>query len=210
MLLGHNCVCAVEVEPYCQEILLQRQRDGILPRFPIWGDIRTFNGRPWRGIADIVAGGYPCQGFSNAASGRNLEEKDISHEFVRVVSEVLPAHVLGENVSRAAVVRVCEDLRDLGYVCRFGKVSASMLGADHDRPRWWLRAYSDLHSELRRAKHAEVAVLPKLRDGVWEAFPDELRMADGLANRMDRLSAAGNGQVPIVAATAWNLLKPTQ
>ncbi len=208
VLLGHTCVCAVEIEPYCQEVLLHRQRDGILPRFPIWGDIKSFNGKPWRGLVDILCGGYPCQGFSNAAAGRNIPEKDLSHEFVRIVSEVLPAHILGENVSRSAVVRVCEDLRDLGYICRFGKVSARMLGADHDRPRWWFRAYSDLHSKLRRPLYAKVAVLPKFRSGVWETFPDELRMVDGVAHRMDRIKATGNGQVPLVAATAWNLLKP--
>lgn len=40
MLLGHTCVCAVEIKPYCRKVLLQRQRDGILPKFPIWDDWR--------------------------------------------------------------------------------------------------------------------------------------------------------------------------
>lgn len=35
ILCGHSCVCAVEIEPYCRKVLLQRQRDGLLPRFPI-------------------------------------------------------------------------------------------------------------------------------------------------------------------------------
>jgi hypothetical protein len=48
MLLGHTCVCAVEIEPYCRKVLLARQRDGILPKFPIWDDVRTFDGKPWR------------------------------------------------------------------------------------------------------------------------------------------------------------------
>lgn len=42
MLLEHTCVCAVEIEPYCRKVLLQRQRDGMLPKFPIWDDVRTF------------------------------------------------------------------------------------------------------------------------------------------------------------------------
>ena len=41
-LLGHTAIGAVEVEEYPREVLLQRQRDGILPRFPIWDDVRTF------------------------------------------------------------------------------------------------------------------------------------------------------------------------
>ena len=58
-ILGWRTVCAVEIEPYCASVLIQRQNDGILPPFPIWDDIRTFNGRPWRGIVDVVSGGYP-------------------------------------------------------------------------------------------------------------------------------------------------------
>lgn len=46
-LLGHTCVCAVEINPYCQRVLLQRQRDGMLPRFPIYGDIKDFPPRTW-------------------------------------------------------------------------------------------------------------------------------------------------------------------
>lgn len=38
ILCGHTCVCAVEINAYCRRILLQRQRDGVLPRFPIWDD----------------------------------------------------------------------------------------------------------------------------------------------------------------------------
>ena len=73
MLLGHRTVCAVEIEPYCRKVLLQRQRDGILPWFPIWDDVRTFDGKPWRGIADVVCGGFPCQDISIAGHGAGIE-----------------------------------------------------------------------------------------------------------------------------------------
>ena len=75
MLLGHTCVCAVEIEPYCRKVLLQRQRDGILPKFPIWDDVRTFDGKPWRGRVDVVCGGFPCQDISVAGSGAGIEGK---------------------------------------------------------------------------------------------------------------------------------------
>lgn len=61
ILCGHVPVCAVELEEYPRAVLLQRQRDGILPWFPVWDDARTFDGRPWRGHVDIIAGGFPCQ-----------------------------------------------------------------------------------------------------------------------------------------------------
>ena len=74
MLLGHTCVCAVEIEPYCRKVLFQRQRDGILPKFPIWDDVRTFDGKPWRGLVDVVCAGSPCQGFSTSGDMLGIED----------------------------------------------------------------------------------------------------------------------------------------
>ena len=74
ILLGHTTVCAVEIEPYCRRVLLQRQRDGILPKFPIWDDVCTFDGKPWRGKVDVVCGGFPCQDISCAGGGQDCKE----------------------------------------------------------------------------------------------------------------------------------------
>lgn len=65
-LLGWRTVCAVEWGKYPASVLLARQNDGILPAFPIWDDVQTFDGRPWRGIVDVVSGGFPCQDISAA------------------------------------------------------------------------------------------------------------------------------------------------
>ena len=59
-LIGHKCVCAVEWEPFAQAILVARQNDKTFPPFPIWDNVQTFNGKPWQGIVDVVAGGFPC------------------------------------------------------------------------------------------------------------------------------------------------------
>jgi len=72
-LLGWRTVCAVEWEPYAASVLVARQNDGILPPFPIWDDIRTFDGKPWRGIVDVVSGGFPCQDISAAGRGAGIE-----------------------------------------------------------------------------------------------------------------------------------------
>jgi len=66
-LLEWNTVGAVEIEEYPRKILLQRQRDGIFTPFPIWDDIKTFNGKPWKGAVDIISGGFPCQDISAVA-----------------------------------------------------------------------------------------------------------------------------------------------
>src|SRR5947207_537938 len=89
ILLGHTCVCAVEIEPYRRKILLQRQRDGLLPKFPIWDDVRTFDGKPWRGIADAVCGGFPCKGISVAGDGTGLDHKEsgLWREQARIIGD---------------------------------------------------------------------------------------------------------------------------
>jgi DNA (cytosine-5)-methyltransferase 1 len=75
-LLGWRTVCAVEWEPYAASVLVARQNDGFLPPFPIWDDVQTFNGRPWRGIVDVVSGGFPCQDISAAGGAQALKESD--------------------------------------------------------------------------------------------------------------------------------------
>lgn len=204
-LLGHRCIGAVERDTRVQAMLLARQRDGSLPAFPVFSDIRTFDARPYRGRVDIVAGGFPCQAYSGASRGRSVAE-DLWPEMLRVVADVAPRYVFAENVARKAIDAAADDLDALGYSVRCMALSASDMGADHIRQRYWLLAHADTHSELRMQVDAEVAELPRVRPGVWQAEPDESRVAHGLADRMDRIEATGNGQVPIVAATAFRLL----
>ena len=71
-LLGWRTVCAVEWEPYPASVLVARQNDGLLPHFPIWNDVQTFDGRPWRGLVDVVSGGFPCQDISAAGTGMGI------------------------------------------------------------------------------------------------------------------------------------------
>lgn len=202
-LLGHSIVCAVERDEYCIEVLIQRQNERFIQPFPIWDDICTFDGRSWRGTVDMVSGGFPCQAFSSAARGRNIAEKDLWGEMRRVIGEVQPKCVFAENVSERAILQAQDDLLELGYNSAYIKLSAKDVGADHERDRFWLLAYTDYYSELCRTFNAETQVVQEFSNSVWETFPDELRVSDGVAFRLDRLKALGNGQVPLVAASAW-------
>ena len=65
-LLNFRTVCAVEINEYARRVLMQRQDDGCLEPFPIWDDVTTFDGKPWRGVVDIITGGFPCQDVSRA------------------------------------------------------------------------------------------------------------------------------------------------
>lgn len=204
-LLGWRTRCAVEIDPYARGVLLARQRDGMLPRFPVWDDVRTFDGLPWRGHIDVVSGGFPCQAYSSAASGRNTAD-DLWPEMRRVVADVAPRYVFAENVQRRAIDRAADELEEMGYQTRAIPLSAQDLGGDHVRQRYWLLAYADSDGELCGAINAEMGLGSRIRPRVWETYPDESRMADGVANRMEQLAATGNGQVPVVAATAWRIL----
>jgi DNA (cytosine-5)-methyltransferase 1 len=207
MLLGHTCVCAVEIEPYCRKVLLQRQRDGILPKFPIWDDVRTFDGKPWQGKVDCVCGGFPCQPFSSASRGR-ITAINLWPEMSRIIGEVKPRFVFAENVERKPIEFAAEDLRTMGYTPRAIPITASDLGADHIRPRYWLFAHANHEGELQRKFNAEMAIMQELPCCIWKSFTDYTRMDDGVANRMDRFKSIGNGQVPSVVRLAWNTLKP--
>lgn len=213
ILLGHTCVCAVEIDDYCRKVLLQRQRDGILPRFPIWNDVRTFDGKPWRGLVDVVCGGFPCQDISCAGprTGISGERSGLWGEFSRIIGEIRPRYALIENSSDLAfrgLNRILSDLAGMGMDARWGLFSACMVGAPHTRLRMWCLAYSKGQfrgRECGRITCSKKSVTPWNVRGP-KTKPTVDRMADGLANRLDRLKAAGNGQVPAVAKLAWETL----
>lgn len=149
-LLGWRTVCYVEKEPYCQAVLEARIRDGLLDDAPIWDDVRTFDGRPWRGKVDCVSGGFPCQPFSYA--GRMLADMDPRNcwpDTLRIVRQIRPGWVFLENVPGLLSARhgyfgrVLGGLAELGFDARWGVLSAAGSGAPHIRKRLWVVAYSE-------------------------------------------------------------------
>jgi site-specific DNA-cytosine methylase len=144
-LLGHTTVCAVEIEPYPRKVLLQRQRDGILPRFPIWDDITTFDGNPWRGRVDVVCGGFPCQDISAAGKGAGITgaRSGLWGEMARVIREVRPRFVFVENspmLTSRGLGTVLGDLAAMGFDARWCVLGACDAGAPHKRERIWICA----------------------------------------------------------------------
>jgi DNA (cytosine-5)-methyltransferase 1 len=150
-ILGWRTVCAVEWEPYAASVLAARQNDGVLPPFPIWDDVQSFDGRPWRGIVDVVSGGFPCQDISVAGKGAGIDgaRSGMWGHMARIVGEVRPRYVFVEN-SPALVTRglgrVLGDLAALGYDCRWTVLGAADVGAPHQRDRFWLVATANPQS----------------------------------------------------------------
>ena len=322
-LLGWRTVCAVEWEPYPASVLCARQNDGLLPPFPIWDDVQTFDGKPWRGIVDVVSGGFPCQDISAAGRGAGIdgERSGMWKHMARIIGEVRPRYVFVENspmLTTRGLGVVLADLSSMGFDAKWGVVSAADVGANHQRERIWIRAEQrnffshtehngdgrwEQQSESIEETPRELANPTKLqrngsnnnsrisverkaqtkfrnnsrtknvantdlsqcerkrkpigvqsgftrfgdgssvvsntasigqsgkreyvkpiytkknsiretnyaqsigRSEFWATEPNVGRVANGVAARVDRLKAIGNGQVPLCAATAWELLK---
>lgn len=222
-IVGRRVVCAVEWSSFCARRLMQRQNEGHLSPFPIWDDVRTFDGRPWSGIVDVVSGGFPCQDISAAGKGAGIEgeRSGMWAEMARIICEVQPSRVEVENspmLTSRGLGRVLGDLAAMGFNAEWGVISAADTGASHLRERIWILA----HSQRIRLKQMEQSVVEREKEQRpagsaqygnisrgWERWPDEPgvgRVADGVAGRVDRLRAIGNGQVPRVVATAWRIL----
>lgn len=201
-------ICYVERDPYCQRVILARIADGHLDDAPVWDDLATFDPGPWNGNVDLVVAGPPCQPFSSAARGRN-NALDLSGHVVRTVLGCRPEAFLLENVrhSEDRMLEVREQLIAEGYHCPPAlEVSASDVGAPHGRPRLFLAGHSDGYRQPGLRQHAEVARLSESGGGLWGRVPEGLGVPDGSAGRVDRLRAAGNAVVPLVAAFACRAL----
>ena len=144
-LLGWTTVCAVERDAYAAQVLAQRQNDGILEPFPIWSDVTSFDGKPWAGIVDVVSGGFPCQDISAAGKGAGIdgERSGLWKEFARIISEVRPRYAFVENsamLTTRGLGVVLADLAEMGFNAEWGVLSASDVGANHQRERIWILA----------------------------------------------------------------------
>lgn len=220
-LLGWRTVCAVEWNTYAASVLVARQNDGQLPTFPIWDDVQTFDGRSWRGVVDVVSGGFPCQDISAAGRGAGINGQRSSMWFhmARIVGEIRPRYVFVENspvLTSRGLGRVLGDLAALGYNARWCVLGAVAAGAPHDRERIWILANAAGSNDTSDTPEERCAIgtQVQLRGGCrntrrvdqWAAEPNVGRVVDGVAHAVDRLRAIGNGQVPAVVAMAWDTL----
>jgi DNA (cytosine-5)-methyltransferase 1 len=184
-ILGWRTVCAVEIDRYAREVLAARQNDGCLEPFPIWDDISTFDGHPWRGIVDVVSGGFPCQDISVAGKGAGIagERSGLWREFARIIGEVRPRFVFVEN-SPALTGRglgvVLGDLAALGYDARWGVLGAVDAGAPHRRERIWIVANAAGFGKRESADETHsVADVGKTRDESGDGGADVPDAAGG-------------------------------
>jgi DNA (cytosine-5)-methyltransferase 1 len=144
---SYRTVCYVEREAYAAAALVARMGDKTLCDAPVWDDVTSFDGRPWRGRVHLVSGGYPCQPFSFC--GKRAGESDARHlwpHFARIIGEVRPQRCFFENVEghvNLGSSRVFSDLAGLGYRVKAGLFSALETGASQIRRRLYIMADAD-------------------------------------------------------------------
>ncbi len=207
---GMRIVGHVEINPFCRAVLHKHW-----PEVPCHDDVRTAAAW-WRSTdrprVDVVAGGYPCQGESTA--GKRLGDADprwLWPAMADVVHALRPRYVIGENVlghRTRGLGRVLADLADLGYTARAGVVRACEMGAPHPRARLFVLAHTQGHGQSPGwaepgwrcpPPHQEQDRPEHGRPTRWPTEPRVDRVAYGLPDRVDRLTALGNAVVPAVA-----------
>jgi DNA (cytosine-5)-methyltransferase 1 len=171
-LLGWRTVCAVEWESYPASVLCARQNDGLLPPFPIWDDVQTFDGKPWRGIVDVISGGFPCQDISAAGKGAGIdgERSGMWGEMARIIHEVRPRFVFVENspmLTSRGLGRVLGDLASMGFDAKWGVLGAADVGANHQRDRIWIVAR--WKGDLPHSQHDRIRWWEQQQKSVKEA-----------------------------------------
>ena len=204
MILGHHCCGGVEIDKYCQSVIRQRQADGWMENFPLYDDITKLDGSIIKGKFDVLCGGFPCQAFSYAAHGNNIDEKNLWPQMLRVVKESDAPIVFGENVTVIAINKASEDLKKLGYQVESCRVACMDIGADHKRPRFWLLAVKDQQIFERVISH--LSTLPKLKASFWEVNPHEIVYPSPVPVLAPQKRGVGNAQAPIAAAVAFRVL----
>ena len=160
-------------------------------------------------------------------AGIEGERSGLWSEMARIIGEIRPKFAFMENspmLTLRGLGRVLGDLSELGYDARWGVLGAGNVGGDHIRKRIWILAYSSsfrmprhlgktkvFSKTLQRGSGSKVSLqelagiqFGNARSGSIK--PLLARREDDVADRSKRLKAVGNGQVPRVAALAFQIL----
>ena len=155
---GWQNVFHCECEPFAQKVLKHH-----FPKSKLYNDIKTFDATDYFGRIDIITGGFPCQPFSTAGERKGTEdERYLWKEMLRIIREVAPKYVVGENVrgllnwsGGMVFEEVCADLEAEGYEVAPYLLPACGKNAPHRRDRIWFIAYANDSNDRRNARKNE-------------------------------------------------------
>ena len=181
----------VEFDEFCQKVLKKN-----FPNVPIEGDIKNVKGKEFE--ADIIVGGFPCQPFSVAGKQKGRDDnRYLWPEMFRLIKEIKPEFVIGENVQglvnlqNGMVLRqVQDDLVGQGFEVQCFLIPASGIGAWHQRSRVWIVGHSKHNGLLateKRSRNQEVN--GRTQEGKKETI--ELERTSGSRNNEDVSNTIG-------------------
>ncbi len=211
----------VEVEAFACANLVAKMEKGFLDAAPIWTDIKTFDGRQFRGKVDIVTAGYPCQPFSVAGQRKGTDDpRHLWPHIERILEAVRPVWCFFENVSGHLTIgfpEVYRSLRNLGYKVEAGLFSAAECNFSHIRERLFFLAYSKQQRlETHRVNWSSTEIYKSQSSNqnncidaikrFWDTAFATVGRNDGTSCRVDRLRLLGNGVVPQQAEKAFREL----
>lgn len=209
---GIETVAFCERDPFCQKVLNKHW-----PNTPIFDDVCTLNKQSLidRGVdvgaIKLISGGFPCQPFSIAGNKRGKDDdRDLWPEMFRLIREIRPTWVVGENVAHFANMeldRTLFDLESIGYKGQSFIIPAASVGAVHKRDRVFVVAHTNSEhvegsgktkiqreSKVQRQFPYGGAEEWARRSAIYE--PKLCRSHNGVSNGVDRLKSLGNAVVP--------------
>ena len=212
---GFKTIGQCEFADYPHKILTKHW-----PKVPKWRDIRDINAtdfyrRTGQRSVDCISGGFPCQPHSTAGKRKaSADDRDLWPEMRRVICEIKPRWVVGENVrgllsseNGRFFARLLRDFSEMGYDVGWCVISASAVGAVHRRERVAIIAHDHSIRQQRREpkKIAKVSEWEDFRFHVhllhratedYLAQSGILRSDDGIPGKVDRIKCLGNAVVP--------------
>lgn len=224
-MAGINVLGLSEIGDYPVKILSKN-----FPDIPILKDVKKINKQSLMGVGidpktiDIISGGFPCQPFSVAGHRRGTEDdRDLWPEMFRIIKEIRPNWIVGENVANFANMeldRTLSDLESEGYQTRTFVLPATAVGAPHKRMRTFIvaNANSKRWSSMEKSKtigrdweYTKSFVTQRWQKKSWSTAVHILstgaellsqsssrlrRNDDGLSQGVDRLKCLGNAVMP--------------
>ena len=180
---GFETVAFCEYEPFPRAVLAKHW-----PNVPCFPDVRELKGSDIDGAVDVICGGYPCQPFSTSGQRRGKEDdRHLWPEFSRLVAELRPTWVIGENVAghiSMGLDDVLSDLEGQGYACRTFVIPACAVGAPHRRDRVWTVANAaklqrNGGTEHREQGERQIPEFGKRSGAEFVAHASDARLSDG-------------------------------
>lgn len=220
---GINNIWSCEKEKFQRSVL----RKNFGKEHIIYEDIFETHNPP---AVDIISGGFPCQPFSTQGVRRGVnDERYLWPEMLRIIREVKPKWVVGENVSGLLTIDsgavfedICLSLEDEGYQVFPLVFPAAAAGAPHLRDRVWIISHSVQDAPVspmyistkKRWGNAKISDAERGPD--WAPYNGGVYgIPNGVSPTVDkdnsrRLGALGNAIVPQVAFTLFQIIKSVE